>query len=152
MLRCHFSSVELRQYLMFASWRLTTVSIFTCEVSGGVDTASCNGEQPWQAFHNDWCHLSSFHLLFQSGGQMPRVCQETVSPRCLFEEVLLALDKLTGCFCLLLAWVETRISIMISQQVVKLQDLHHNLCWHGDQTGLPKQLILMKLKTRTVRY
>lgn len=24
---------------------------------------------------------------------MPRVCQETVSSRCLFEEVLLALDK-----------------------------------------------------------
>lgn len=151
LLRCHFSSVELQQYLMFASWRLTTVSIFTCEVSGWVDTASCKGDQPWQAFHNDWCHLSSFHLLFRVVDKCPE-CAKTLSPRCLFEEVLRALDKLAGCFRLLLACLEIRISTMISQQVVKLQDLHHNLCWHGDQTGLPKQLLLTKLRTTTVRY
>lgn len=47
-----------------------------------------------QAPRRDSFRLSHFHLPFKAaGGQMPRVCQETVSSRCLFEEVLLALDE-----------------------------------------------------------
>lgn len=59
--------------------------------------------------------MSSVAVSFtvQSDGQMPRVCQETVSSRCLFEEVLLALDKLAGCVRVFLAHGETRRSIMI---------------------------------------
>lgn len=59
--------------------------------------------------------MSSVALSFtvQSDGQMPAVCQGTVSSSCLFEEVFLALDKLAGYFCFFLAHGEARRSIMI---------------------------------------
>lgn len=39
---------------------------------------------------------------------------------------------------------------LVSQQVVKLFDWLHNVCWHGDQLSLLRQLVLMKHKLTTV--
>lgn len=65
---------------------------------------------------------------------MPRLCQETVSSRCLFEEVLLALDKSgksVRCLLCSLARPPTRppaqrgeidYDLVFARQVVKLRD------------------------------
>lgn len=150
---CHLSA-ELRQLLPVCQLQADySISIVTCEVSGGADTASCNGEQPWQAFHNDWCHLSRFHLLFKVVDKCPE-CTKTLCHQDVF---------LKKCFWHLTSWQYVSVSFLpmvrqgdrlwlVSQQVVRLHDWHSNVCWHGDQPGLLEQLVLMKHKVTIVLF
>lgn len=149
---CHLSA-QLRQQLLplFASWRPTT-AFPSSPVKYQVELIlSCNGEVPWQAFHNDWCHLSHFHLLFKVMDK----CPECAKGPC-HQDVFLK-----KCFWHLTSWQGVSVSFLpavrqgdrlwlVSQQVVKLQDWLGNVCWHGDQPSLLKQLVLMKHKITTV--
>lgn len=147
-------SIDLRQRFPTICQLETdySCSIITCEVSGGVDTATCNGGQRWQAFHTDRCHLSHFHLPFKVADKCPerakRLCHQDVF--------------LKKCSWHLTSWQEVSPLCvptvrraerlwLVSQQIVKLQDWHRNACWHGAQLGLLRQLLLMKRKITIVR-
>lgn len=146
---CHLS-VRLRQQLLPVR-QLEADHSISIKVSGGVDSQSCNGEVPWQAFHNDWCHLLHFHLLFKVMDK----CPECVKRLC-HQDVFLK-----KCFWHLTSWQDVSVSFLptvrqgdrlwlVSQRVVKLHDWLGNVCWHGDQLSLFEQLLLMKHKITTV--
>lgn len=63
-LMCYLFQVRKQPFL------LETILIITCKVLVWLDIEICKGQVPC-AFHNDWCHLSHFHLLFKVMDKCP---------------------------------------------------------------------------------
>lgn len=144
-------SVQHRQQLLssFASWRLT-IAFPSSPAQYQVELIL---RAAMERCHDRFFIMTDviFHILFKVMDICPECAKGPCHQDVFLKECFWHLTSWRGVSVFFLPTVMQRDRLwLVSLQVVKLQDWPGNVCWHGDQLSLLKQLVLMKHKITTV--